>query len=98
MINCFAFFLVCLPVWLSSGLDSCVLNGLDFDLCASLICVILLDLILLADTNFECTKTVKILKSFVGNQECTENVNKKNKLEKISQDETSLAEGWYSLV
>lgn len=46
------FFLVCLHVWLSSGLDSCIVNGLDFDLCASLICVILLDLILLADTNF----------------------------------------------
>ncbi len=28
------------------------MNGLDFDLCASLICVILLDLILLVDTNF----------------------------------------------
>jgi hypothetical protein len=27
-------------------------NGLDFDLCASLVCVIFCDLILLVDTNF----------------------------------------------
>jgi hypothetical protein len=31
-------------------------NGLGFDMCAYLICVILLDLILLADTNFVAHK------------------------------------------
>jgi hypothetical protein len=96
--DCFAFFWVCFPVWLSSGLDSCIVNGLGFDMCAYLICVILLDLILLADTNFVAHKNRQNTQTIRWKSSMHRECNKKNKLEKISQDETSLAEGWYSLV